>query len=93
MPLARIHCKTNSSKGNRLDDQFDTIAELGLPLGLNSIWVDTSIIDSVICEYWISFYRLKLDQIVVNDTIVADNILCVYGKYDNIQRQQIFQNQ
>ncbi len=82
-PLVKMHCRTNSSKGNRLDNQFSEIAEMALPLGLNSITVDSSKIKGVLCEYWISLYRMKIDQIHINEKIVADNLICVLGKFDD----------
>ena len=82
-PLATMHIKTSGFRHHRLDNQFEIITEKALKIGLNSIRVDSSIITGVVCEYWVSLYRMKLDQIKINESIVGDNLLCVFGKFDN----------
>ena len=82
-PLATLHGKTCGTRHHRLDNQFEEISKEALRLGLNSIKVDSSVIDGIVCEYWVSLYRMKFDQIQINAKIVGDNLLCVFGKFDD----------
>lgn len=82
-PLATIHGKTSGTRHHRLDNQFEEISKEALKLGLNSIRVDSSAINGIECEYWISLYRMNFDQIQINESIVGNNHLCVLGKFDD----------
>jgi len=81
--LARIHLKTSGKRHHRLDNQFELITEMALPLGLNSIKVDSAKVTGIVCEYWVSLYQMNDDQIEQNESIVGDNLICVFGKFDD----------
>jgi|GEM_PF-5418486 len=82
-PLMKMHCKTSGWRYERLDNQYKLITEKAISLGLNSIRVDSSVINGTVCEYWISLYYLGKQQINRNESIVGDNLLCVFGKFDD----------
>ncbi len=82
-PMATFHGRTCGARSFRLDNQFQVISKKALKIGLNSIRIDSSKIDGIVCEYWGTLYRMKFNQIQTNEKIVMNNLLCVFGKFDN----------